>query len=268
MKDSLLGPSESRAQPVVAAAPPGAMAGSSTQVMMEPLSQFQRGRSPTQRGAPCGSGSHARPVPVTDSARSGKSEIPGDSSDPNGNPNGNRKDKKSKKDKKEKRRHPGGGGGGGGDSGGGGSSRSSSTSSSSSEHASPPQPPRTGTGNPNLRESKRIKPFTIPGGLPTIGRLRIWKTELMSRVSAASCRSDNLVVSWLKEVEDPAHDFETLRGDPIAYPWPNLNTKLRDALVTLIGQKGEMANIMQRRTDENSVGTTASRMDGKFTGSF
>ena len=99
LEESLLGPSQSRTQPVVAAAPPGAMAGSSTQVIMEPLSQYRRGRSPTPRGVPCGSGDNARPVPVTGGARSSKSENPGGPSDPNGNFGGNRRDKRSKKDK-------------------------------------------------------------------------------------------------------------------------------------------------------------------------
>ena len=100
-----------------------------------------------------------------------------------------------------------------------------------------------------LRESKRVKPFALTGKFPTIARLRTWKTEFMSRVAAASFRGDDLVVTWLQDVEDPAHDLETLRGDPPSYPWPLLNRFVRDALSALSGH-GEFANVLARKTND------------------
>ena len=155
------------------------------------------------------------------------------------------------------RRHPGGGPDGDDDpDDDGASERSNATTSEGEEEdeapARQPSPPRRATdqrGIPShLRESKRVKPFTLSGKFPTIARLKNWKTEFLSRVAAASYRGDDLVVAWLNEVEDRDHDLESLRGNPDAFPWPLLNTCLRDALTTFAGTQGEFAGLLTRKT--------------------
>ena len=71
-----------------------------------------------------------------------------------------------------------------------------------------------------------------------MAKLKQWEAELYAKIRAASYRGDDLPIKWLKAVKDPAADLDTLRSNPIAYPWPLLHNFLADALVRMVGTQG------------------------------
>ena len=85
---------------------------------------------------------------------------------------------------------------------------------------------------------------------PTVGRLKAWETELYAKVRAASFRADDLSIKWLKAVKDPDADLDSLRGNPVQYPWPILNNFLSDALIKMVGTQGEFSTTLSRLNQE------------------
>ena len=93
-----------------------------------------------------------------------------------------------------------------------------------------------------VKEGEKVKilPF------PTIANLKEWKIDTYTSVLAASGRSDSLVVTWLRESEDPSITFEKLGEAPLELV--TLDRKLSFALIGVC--KGEFKRMVPLRHEE------------------